>query len=71
MPLARQCPWPRWVEVIDVGRPQRPARPHRGRLLPDGEVDEAGDLAVAVEGGHPLLESTDAQHPAVHLDQFR
>ena len=40
-PLARQWPWPRWVEVMtSVGR-ERPARTDRRRLLPDREVDEA------------------------------
>ena len=53
----------------DVRRAQRPARPDRRRLLPDGEVHEAGDLPVAVERGDPLLEPPDDQHPAVHLDE--
>ena len=53
----------------DVGGAQRPARPHGGRLLPDREVHEPGDLAVAVERGDPLLEPADQQHAPVHLDQ--
>ena len=53
----------------DVGGPKRPARADGRRLLPDREVDEAGDLAVAVERGHPLLEAADQQHPAVHLEE--
>ena len=52
-----------------VGRAQRPARPDGRRLLPDREVHEAGDLTVAVEGGHPLFEPTDQQHPPVHLEE--
>ena len=70
-PLARQWPWPRWVEVMtSVGR-ERPARADRRRLLPDREVDEAGHLAVAVQRGDPLLEAADHQHPAVHLERGR
>ena len=63
------------VAVAAVGRgddvvgPQRPARADRRGLLADREVHEAGDLAVAVERGHPLLEPADQQHPAVHLEQ--
>ena len=38
-------------------------------LLPDGQVDETGHLAVAIQDGHPLLEATDQQHPPIHLDQ--
>jgi hypothetical protein len=68
-PLAKQWPWPRWVEVMTSAGPQRPARAHGRRLLPDREVHEAGDLAVAIEGGHPLFEAADQQHPAVHLDE--
>jgi hypothetical protein len=34
-------------------------------------MDEAGDLAVAIEAGHPLFETTDHQHPAVHLAELR
>ena len=70
-PLARQWPWPRWVEVMTSAGPQRPAGADGRRLLPDREVDEAGDLAVAVERGHPLLEAADQQHPALHLDAGR
>ena len=43
--------------------------PDGRRLLPDREVDEAGDLTVAIEGGHPLFEAPDQQHPAVHLEE--
>lgn len=63
------------VAVTAVGRrdhvlgAQRPACAHRGRFLADGEVHEARDLTVAIEDGHPLLESTDEQHPTVHLDE--
>ena len=53
----------------DVRRAQGPARADGRRLLPDGEVDEAGDFAVAIERGHPLLEAADQQHPALHLDE--
>ena len=68
-PLARQWPWPRWVEVMtSVGR-ERPARADGGRLLPDRQVHEAGDLAVAVQRGHPLLEAADHEHPPVHLEE--
>src|SRR5205807_4855312 len=30
---------------------------------------EPGDLAVAIEGGHPLLEAPDQQHATVHLEE--
>ena len=53
-----------------VGGRERPARTHRGRFLSDGQVHEAGDLAVAVQRGDPLLEPTDQQHPPVHLDEI-
>ena len=53
-----------------VRRMQRPARTDRRRLLPDREVDEPGDLTVAVERGHPLLEPTDQHHPPVHLEEI-
>ena len=53
----------------DVGGPERPAGPHRGRLLPDRQVDEPGHLARSVQRGHPLLEPPDHQHPPVHLEQ--
>jgi hypothetical protein len=32
-------------------------------------MDEAGNLAVAVQNGDALLEAADEQHPAVHLEQ--
>jgi hypothetical protein len=32
-------------------------------------MDEAGHLAVAIEGGHPLLEAPYEEHPAVHPDE--
>jgi hypothetical protein len=32
-------------------------------------VDEAGDLAVAVERGDPLLEPSDDEHAPVQLEQ--
>jgi hypothetical protein len=54
----------------DIGRPERPARAHGGRLLPDREVHEPGDLAVPIERRHPLLEPADQQHAPVHLDQL-
>ena len=44
-PLARQWPWPRWVEVMTSAGAERPAGPHGGRLLPDRQVDEPGHLA--------------------------
>ena len=40
-PLARQCPWPRWVDVITSSRRERPARADGRRLLPDRQVHEA------------------------------
>ena len=64
------------VPVAPMGRgdhvigSEGPARTHGGGLLSGGEVDEAGDLAVAVERRHPLLEATDHQHAAVHLDEL-
>ena len=67
--MARQWPWPRWVEVMTSSGRSGQHAPDRRRLLPDREVDEAGDQAVAVEGGHPLLEAADQQHPALHLEQ--
>ena len=54
----------------DIGRAQWPARAHRRRLLPDREVHEAGHLTVPIERGHPLFETADEQHPAVHLDEL-
>ena len=63
------------VAVAAVGRgdhvvgPQRPAGADGRRLLPDGEVHEAGDEPVAVEVGDPLLEAADQQHAALHLDE--
>ena len=65
------------VAVAAVGRgdhvvgAQRPARADRRRLLADGEVHEAGDQAVAVEVGHPLLEPADEQHATLHLELGR
>ena len=53
----------------DVVGAQRPARADGRRLLADGEVDEAGDQAVAVELGDPLLEAADQHHAALHLQQ--
>ena len=53
----------------DIDRAQRPTGTHRRRLLPDREVDEARDLPVAIEIGHPLLEAAYQQHPAVHFDE--
>ena len=41
----------------DVGRAERPAGADRRRLLPDREVDEAGNLAVAVERRTPVPRS--------------
>jgi hypothetical protein len=32
-------------------------------------MDEPGYLAIAVQGGHPLLEPSDDEHAAVHLDE--
>ncbi len=55
----------------DVVVAQRPARADGGRLLPDGEVDEAGHEAVAVQRGDALLEPADERHAAVHLQQVR
>ena len=52
-----------------VGRAERPARADGRRLLPDRQVHEAGDLAVAVERGHPLLEAADHEHPPMHLEE--
>ena len=52
-----------------VGRAERPARAHGRRLLPDRQVHEARDLAVAVQRGHPLLEPADHEHPSVHLEE--
>ncbi len=54
----------------DVSGTEGPACAHGCRLLPDREVDETGDLSVAVERGHPLLEAADHQHPAVHLAEI-
>ena len=54
--------------MTSVGRSGQQA-PTADRLLSDDEVDEAGHLAVVVQRRHPLLESADAQHPPVHLDQ--
>ena len=68
-PLARQWPWPRWVEVMTSAGAERPAGTHGRGLLPDGEVHETGHLTVAVERGHPLLEAADEEHAPVHLDE--
>ena len=54
--------------MTSVGR-ERPARADGRRLLPDRQVHEARDLAVAVERGDPLLEAADHEHPPVHLEQ--
>ena len=43
----------------DVLGSKGPARPDGRRLLTDGQVDEAGHLAVAVQRGYPLLEPPD------------
>ena len=43
----------------DVRRPQWPACADRRSLLPDRKVDEAGDLAIAIEIGNPLFEPAD------------
>ncbi len=67
-PLARQWPWPRWVEAITSAFPSGQHAPDGRRLLPYRQVHEAGYLAIAVELGHPRLEAADQQHPAVHLD---
>ena len=52
-----------------VGRAERPARAHGRRLLPDRQVHEARDLAVAVQRRHPLLEPADHEHASMHLDE--
>ena len=54
----------------DVVGAQRPAGADSRGFLADREVDEARDLAVAVERGDALLEAADDEHPAVHLDQL-
>ena len=40
-PLARQWPWPRWVEVMTSAGRERPAGADGRRLLPDRQVHEA------------------------------
>jgi hypothetical protein len=32
-------------------------------------MDEAGYLAIAVQDRHPLLETSDDEHAAVHLEE--
>ena len=54
----------------DVRGTQGPAGSDGRRLLPGGEMDEAGDLAVAVERRHALLEAADHEHAALHLGQI-
>jgi hypothetical protein len=34
-------------------------------------MDEAWDLTVSVEIGHPLFEAANQQHPAVHFKEIR
>ena len=40
-PLARQWPWPRWVDVMTSAGAERPAGADGRRLLADRQVDEA------------------------------
>ena len=54
----------------DVRGTQGPAGSDGRRLLPGGEMDEAGDLAVAVERRHALLEAANHEHAALHLGQI-
>ncbi len=65
-----QWPWPRWVEVMTSSSRRGQHAADRGRLLPDGEVHEAGHEAVAVERCDALLEATNERHAAVHLHQL-
>ena len=53
----------------DVGGSERPARADGGRLLPDRQVHEARNFAVAVQRGHALLEAADHEHPPMHLEE--
>ena len=48
---------------------QRRAHANRHGLLAERGVDEARDLAVAVELGDPRLERADQRHPGVELQQ--
>jgi hypothetical protein len=49
-----------------VGVAQRGDRAHHGRLLADGEVEEAADAAAHVLLGRPLLEAADEPHRLEH-----
>src|SRR3984885_8276299 len=53
-----------------VGGLDGPARADGRGLLTGRQVDEPGDLAVAVEVGHAPFETPDQQHAAVHLEEI-
>lgn len=53
----------------DIPWSEGPTRADRRSFLPGGQVDESGDLSVAVEGGHPLLKTSDEDHPSMHLEK--
>ena len=68
-PLARQWPWPRWVDVMTSAGPSGQQAPTADASWPIDRWTKPGHLAVAVERGHPLLEAPDHQHPPVHLEE--
>ena len=53
-----------------VGRSQWPATPDRRRFLPDADVHESRYFGRLVQFRHPFLETADAQHAPVQLDQI-
>ena len=69
-PLCQAMPVTAMGRRDHVGRPERPAGADGGGFLADRQVDEARHLPLAVEGGHALLEPSDQQHPAVHLEEI-
>ena len=54
-------------DVVVLG--EEGADAHADRLLAGVEMGDAGDLGVAHQFGHPLLELADGDHGLVHLDE--
>ena len=68
-PLARQWPWPRWVDVITSAGPSGQHAPTAEASWPIDRCTKPGTSPSRYERGDPLLEAADHQHPPVHLEQ--
>jgi hypothetical protein len=62
VPRASVCPCARWVDGEDVAVVHRLADADRDRLLADGDVEEAGQLAGPEALLDLLLEAPDQEH---------